>query len=143
MAFETKRLLGFGDCDPAGIAFFPGYMRLLVSVTEEMFAAFGAPWPAMMRERRIGVPTVKLDLDFAAPGFHGDELTFQVSLSKLGGSSADLRHRVATGDRLLWSARQVLVATSLDSHRAVHWPDDIRAGLAAHLEMNDARDPAA
>ncbi|BAF89184.1 putative 4-hydroxybenzoyl CoA thioesterase [Azorhizobium caulinodans ORS 571] len=143
MAFETSRLLGFGDCDPAGIAFFPGYMRLLVSVTEEMFAASGTPWPAMIRERRIGVPTVKLDVDFVAPAFHGDELDFRVSIARLGGSSADLRHRVAVGERTVWTARQVLVATSLESHRAIRWPDDVRAGLAAHLETNDARDPAA
>jgi 4-hydroxybenzoyl-CoA thioesterase len=138
MAFETSRPLGFGDCDPAGIAFFPGYMRLLVSVTEEMFAAFGVPWPAMIRERRTGVPTVKLDVDFTAPAFHGDLLDFRVVLTALGRASADLRHTVKVGDRQVWTARQVLVATSLDTHRALPWPDDVRAGLAAHLETNHA-----
>lgn len=143
MTFSTARTLGFGDCDPAGIAFFPGYMRLLVGVTEEMFERFGAPWPAMIRERRIGVPTVKLDVDFTAPAFHGDRLDFTVAVAALGSRSVDLRHHVAVGDRVVWTARQVLVATSLETHRAVAWPDDIRAGLAAHLETNDARDPAA
>ncbi|MEW6254931.1 MAG: thioesterase family protein [Pseudomonadota bacterium] len=138
MAFTTSRPLGFGDCDPAGIAFFPGYMRLLVSVTEEMFADFGAPWPAMIRERRIGVPTVKLDVDFTAPAFHGDLLDFEVRITALGRASADLRHTVTVGARTVWTARQVLVATSLDTHRALPWPDDMRAGFSAHLETNHA-----
>ncbi|RAI45349.1 acyl-CoA thioesterase [Rhodoplanes roseus] len=143
MAFATSRPLGFGDCDPAGIAYFPAYMDMLVAVTEEMFADFGAPWPEMVRDRRIGVPTVKLDVDFSTPAFHGDRLDFTVAVAALGRSSADLRHRVVVGDRTVWTARQVLVATSLDTHRAVAWPDDIRAGLAAHLEKQHAPDPAA
>ncbi|MDC7784704.1 thioesterase family protein [Rhodoplanes sp. TEM] len=143
MAFTISRRLGFGDCDPAGIAFYPAYMRLLVDVTEAMFGDFGAPWPAMVRDRRLGVPTVKLDVDFTAPAFHGETLDFAVGVAALGRSSVDLRHRVAVGDRTVWTARQVLVATSLDTHRAVAWPDDIRAGLAAHLEKTHAPDPAA
>jgi len=32
-------------------------------------------------------------------------------------------------DRLLWTAEQRLVATSLETHRAIAWPDDIRDAL--------------
>lgn len=134
MAFEVERRLRFGDCDPAGIAYFPAYIDTMVGVTEEFFASLGSPWPALLRERRIGVPTVKLDCEFVRPGFHGDLLVYRLAVTRLGTSSVDFAHTVSCGGRPLWRARQTLVATSLDTHRAIPWPDDLRAGLAAHLE---------
>lgn len=142
MAFTTSRRLGFSECDPAGIAFYPAYMRLLVDVTEELFAKAGAPWPEMIGQRRIGVPTVKLDVDFKAPALHGDRLDFSVTVVKLGRASLELAIRVAVGERTMWTARQVLVATNLDTHHAISWPDDLRAGLAALQETHDVSSPA-
>ncbi|MDR3493836.1 MAG: thioesterase family protein [Ancalomicrobiaceae bacterium] len=137
MGFTTSRRLGFSECDPAGIAFYPAYMRLLVDVTEEFFAHANSPWPAMIRDRRVGVPTVKLDVDFKAAAFHGDKLDFTLTVIKLGRSSLELAVHVAVGERTVWTARQILVATNLDTHRAISWPDDLRAGLAAFEETND------
>jgi 4-hydroxybenzoyl-CoA thioesterase len=33
--FETTRVLRFGDCDPAGIAYYPRYFDLLNGVVED------------------------------------------------------------------------------------------------------------
>jgi 4-hydroxybenzoyl-CoA thioesterase len=142
MTFHFSRDLGFGDCDPAGIAYYPAYMRLLVSVTEDIFAQIGAPWPDMIGRRRLGVPTLKLDVDFQSPAFHGDRLDFASRLVGLGRSSLVFRHQVRVGERAVWRARHVLVGTSLDTHRPHPWPDDIRTGFAGHLESDDVQDPA-
>lgn len=142
VTFEVSRTLGFGHCDPAGIAYFPSYFDIMVEVMEEIFAALGSPWPTMMGDRRIGVPTVKLDVDFTAPSRHGDRLDFAVRVARLGRSSLELHYRVTTRGRPVWTARQVIVAISLDTQRAVPWPDDLRAALAAHLETADAHDLA-
>ena len=37
MTFTTIRQLSFGHCDPAGMAYFPAYLDMLVGVTEELF----------------------------------------------------------------------------------------------------------
>lgn len=134
MAFEVSRPLRFGDCDPAGIAYFPAYLDILVGVVEEFFAAIGAPWPTLGREWDIAVPTVRLDLTFSRPGLHGDVMDFSLHVAAVGGSSLDLVHEVRVGETLIWSATQRLVATSTTSHTAMRWPNDIRAGLMAHLE---------
>ena len=84
--------------------------------------------------RRTGLPTVRLEVDFTAISRHGDVLTQQVTVEKLGRSSLQLRHEFLGGDELRLRARQVLVCTSLDSHRPVALPDDIRAALLPHLE---------
>lgn len=134
MAFKTRRLLRFGDCDPSGIAYFPAYLNMLVGVVEDFFAEIGSPWHKMVAERRIGTPTLKLDVLFTHPGFQGDELDFTLTVAAIGRSSAELVHTIHHDGTLLWQARQKLVATSLDTHQSIAWPDDLRAALTAHLE---------
>lgn len=134
MAFTTIRPLRFGDCDPSGIAYFPSYLDMLVGVDEDFFASIGWPWQELAAKQRMGTPTLKLDVLFSHPGFQGDRLEFTLRVVALGRSSLELDHQVHAGGRLLWSARQKLVATSLDTHKSCPWPDDLRAALQAHLE---------
>lgn len=136
--FVTTRVLRFGDCDPSGIAYFPAYFHHLVGVVEEFFGSIGVPWPALIAKQRIGTPTVKLDASFGAPGFHGDTLEWTLRVQRLGNSSLTLEHSVRRGDVDLWSASQVIVATSLDTNRSVPWPAPIRAALTPRVEGTDA-----
>lgn len=131
--FRVKRALRFGDCDASGIAYFPAYFNLLVGVVEEFFGAIGAPWRPLILERRIGLPTVKLDVTFVAPSMFGDTLEWELNVVAVGRSSLTLRHVISRGDLRLWDATQVIVATTLDTHRAIAWPDDLRAMLTKHL----------
>jgi 4-hydroxybenzoyl-CoA thioesterase len=140
--FRTTRTLDFGDCDPSGIAYFPSYFRHLTSVVEEWFGAIGVPWPALFRDRRIGTPTVRLDATFSRPGFHGDALVWALTVERIGHSSLTLHHEVTCESAPRWEATQILVATSLATHRAIAWPDDIRAAITPFL-ADDARGPAA
>lgn len=137
-AFVATRKLQFGDCDPSGIAYFPSYLDLMVQVVEEFFDAAGVPWKVLIGQRRIGTPTVRLEVTFARPGFHGDRLDFAVRVVRIGNSSLDLEHTVSANGLTLWSASQRLVATSLETHKACPWPDDVRAALSAYLEIYDA-----
>jgi 4-hydroxybenzoyl-CoA thioesterase len=142
LSFKTTRPLRFGDCDPSGIAYFPSYLNILVGVLEDYFASLGFPWKMLVDDRRVGVPTVRLDVTFVKPGFQGDELDFVVVVRGIGRSSLDLEYQVSANGQVLWSARQRVVATSLDTHQSLAWPDDIRAALTSHLEMTDAHHPA-
>ena len=143
MTFRTSRRLTFGDCDPSGIAYFPSYLHILVGVLEEFFDELGAGWPGMIAERRIGVPTVRLDLTFKRPGFHGNMLDFEICVARVGTTSLDLEHAVSCDGQVLWTATHRVVATSLESHKACPWPDDIKAVLIHSLEKTNAHDPAA
>jgi 4-hydroxybenzoyl-CoA thioesterase len=127
--FATLRTLRFGDCDPAGIAYFPNYFHFLNGVVEEWWTELGFPWRILFQERRIGLPTVKLDTQFVAPGFMGDCLHFEFEMTALGSRSMTLEHKISRDETLLWKATQIVVATSLDTHQSIAWPDDIRAAL--------------
>lgn len=135
--FSTTRTLAFGDCDPSGIAYFPSYLDLMVGVMEAFFAEIGHPWPAMVADQRVGTPTVTLDLTFEKPGFHGDVLTFHLDVAAVGGASLDLLHRVERDNEVLWRAKQRIVATSLETHKAIPWSDDLRSALLGRVASED------
>lgn len=140
--FIATRPLRFGDCDPSGIAYYPSYLRIMDSVVEDFFASLGAPRNHMINQMKMGTPTVTLDLAFRRPGFHGDELTFQIRVDAMGRSSLDLSHSVSARGDILWTARQRLVATSLETHKSCAWPEELRAALTPHLEKTNAHNPA-
>ena len=132
--FSTQRTLRFGDCDPSGIAYFPAYFDILNGVVEEFWIRVGFPWPALINTRRIGLPTARLESEFVKPSMFGDILVFAVELAHLGQSSLHLVHRITAGEELRWSAKQVVVATDLDTHRSRPWPEDIRGALGRFME---------
>lgn len=136
--FTITKPLRFGDCDPSSIAYCPSYLNILVGVLEDFFASLGFPWRAMNDERRISVPTVRLDLTFLSPGFQGDELDFALAVRAIGRSSLDLEHTVSARDTVLWTAKHRIVATSIDTNASTAWPDDIRAALTQQLETPHA-----
>lgn len=137
-SFSFDRELRFGDCDPSGIAYFPSYLNILNGVVEDFWAAIGFPWPALITVRKIGTPTVHLTCDFSRPSMFGDLLTFNLRVSRVGGSSLHLAHIVSGANGMRWRARQILAATSLIDHHAIPWPDDIRTALMAHVSAGEA-----
>ncbi len=137
--FEARRVVRFADCDPAGIVFFPQYLVMLNTLVEQWFdEGLGIPYAQLIGERRAGLPTVRLEVDFTAISRHGQTLRQRVAVEKLGRSSLvlDLSYwgtdaRGADEQRL--RARQVLVCTSLDTHRPQPLPEDVRVALQPYV----------
>jgi len=139
MKFLATRVVRFADCDPAGIVFFPQYLVMLSTLVEQWFdEGLRIPFAHYIGTRRTGLPTVRLELDFTAVSRHGETLTQELGVEKLGRSSLILRTQFRGGDELRLCARQVLVCTSLDTHQPQAFPDDVRAALRPYLE-EDAR----
>ena len=146
--FSALRVVRFSDCDPAGIVFFPQYLVMLSGVVEQWFDdALQLPYATLIGTRRMGLPTVRLELDFTAISRHGDRLVWQIGVGKLGHSSLTLLHECHSGDgdakELRLRARQVIVCTSLLSHKPQALPEDVRAALALQLAFQAAGAPTA
>ncbi|WP_399680934.1 acyl-CoA thioesterase [Xenophilus sp.] len=130
--FERERLIRFSHCDPAGIVFFPQYLVMFNQVVEDWFnEALDVPYAGMVAGRRIGLPIVRLECDFRAISRLGDRVTLGLAVERAGGRSLTLALECRAGDELRVASRQVLVFTSLETHRAIDIPPDVRAGLAA------------
>ena len=135
--FEARRTVRFADCDPAGIVFFPQYLVMINTQVEQWFdEGLVINYAGLIGARRLGLPTVRLEVDFTAVSRHGDSLTLRLHLARVGGSSMHLEHSFWGGEQLRLRARQVLVCTSLETHRPQPWPEDIRAALAQQLNKD-------
>jgi 4-hydroxybenzoyl-CoA thioesterase len=128
--FTRERLIRFSDCDPAGIVFYPQYFVMFNGLVEDWVdEGLGIGYRQLVIERRIGLPTVRLEADFRAISRMGDRVALTLEVERLGGRSLGLALRCTAGDELRMQMRQVLVTTSLDSHHAIDIPPDLRAAI--------------
>ena len=98
MEFTRTYLIRFAHCDPAGIVFFPRYFDLFNDHVEDWFGeALGCGFPALHGTRRMGVPTVHLDCNFANPSRHGDRVEFALQVTRVGQASIHLRREARVG----------------------------------------------
>ena len=133
--FTAERLVRFGHCDPAGIVYFPRYFEMLNGVVEDWWTHIGKPWTETVSKRNLGTPTAKLDTTFVAPSLLGETIQFQLVVERIGRSSLELKHRVVNKEgHEKVRFHQYLVATSLETHRSIPWPDDIRQAITQFKE---------
>lgn len=136
-AFATDVTVRFGDCDPAGIVFYPRYFEMFNNLVEDWCAqALGASFRELHMERGLGLPTVHIETSFVAPSELGEVLRAELRVLKIGGASVTLQLRLAGPageDRV--RASLVLALMHLKERRAVPIPEPLRARIAA-FHMN-------
>jgi 4-hydroxybenzoyl-CoA thioesterase len=133
-AFQREQPVRFGHCDPAGIVYYPRYFEMLNELIEDWFAhGLGLPFDVLIGQRQVGMPTAQLDTRFLRVSRHGDRLVQRIRIERLGGSSMKLRVTFDGDDGTRVEFAQVLVCTSLATHKPQAFPDDLRAALARSL----------
>ena len=131
--FSTRINVRFGDCDPAGLVYYPALFHYCHAAMEEFFAArCGVSYARLLAERRLGFPTVNVRAEFFAPFVYGDEAEVEVWASAVGRTSVTFEYRLrrASDRALCASATHVQVAMNLDERRAVPLPEDLRRAFA-------------
>ena len=129
MPFSTRIAVRFGDCDPAGLVYYPVLFHYCHAAMEEFFAArCGASYARLMAEERLGFPTVNASAEFFVPLVYGDEAEVEVFVSRVGRTSATFEYTIRRASDGVTCARATLVqaAMSLDEMRAVPVPDKYR-----------------
>jgi 4-hydroxybenzoyl-CoA thioesterase len=128
--FQRTRRIRFSECDPAGIVFYPQYFVMFNDLMEAWVDDVLADgFRGLIVERRVGMPTVRLEADFRAISRMGDLVTLELEVERVGTKSLNLAWRCLGEDGLRMGAQQTIVFTSLDTHRAIAIPDDFRLAL--------------
>ena len=134
MLFSTRITVRFGECDPAGLVYYPVILHYCHVAMEEFFAGrCGVPYHRLMSEERIGFPTVNARAEFFAPLVYGDEAEVEVAVRGAGRTSATFEYTVRRAADALVCARavNVHVCMDLDARRAVPIPDNYRSAFGA------------
>ncbi len=130
-AFVRDKRIHFSDCDPAGIVFYPNYFVMFNDLMETWVDdGLGIGFEKLVIQRRIGMPTVRLEADFKAVSRMGDGVRLSLAVERLGTRSLTLALAChGAGGELRMAARQVIVTTSLETHQAITVPEDMRAAV--------------
>lgn len=132
--FEQDLLVRFAHCDAAGMVFYPQFLVISNGLIEDWVgASLGYGYDELLGVRRVGLPTVALEAQFLAPARLGERLRFGLGVLAVGRSSLTFAIGAARGDEPCLRLRQTVVTTSLDHHRPIPVPDDLRAAAQAHL----------
>ena len=129
----------FGDCDPAGIVFFPNFSRWMDSASLAFFMQCGVPpWRELVKTRGIvGTPLLEINTKFTQAATYGESLTITTHVEEWRAKVFVQLHRITRartdgGTDLICEGREVRAfvtrdASNADRLRAVPVPDDIKA----------------
>jgi YbgC/YbaW family acyl-CoA thioester hydrolase len=133
----TRRTLAWGECDPAGIIFYPNYYRFMDEATWTMFSRSGFD-PERMRAEHFSLPLVDSRCEFLSSPVYGDEIEIRSQVAKWGRSSLSVSHEfaIAKDGRLLARGSEARVWCRYEAGpgsplRSVPIPDEVRAAFGA------------
>ena len=130
--------VSFGDCDPAGIVFFPNFSRWMDAASLSFFRQCGVPpWRDLERSHGIvGTPLLEINTRFLAAATYGDTLSIATHVAEWRAKVLVQVHRItrARGDGdadLICEGREVRAFVRRDPNdrdrlRAIPVPPDIR-----------------
>ncbi|MCD6673642.1 MAG: acyl-CoA thioesterase [Burkholderiaceae bacterium] len=122
----------FGDCDPAGIVFYPRYHRWMDAASLNFFMSFGVP-PWHVLERTIGVigtPVLEHNTRFLKTATYGETLQIHTEVEEWRSKVFIQKHTITRGDDLLCESRETRAFCVRDPNersriRAIPIPEDV------------------
>jgi 4-hydroxybenzoyl-CoA thioesterase len=132
---NTRRVrIGWGDCDPMGIVFFPRYLAMFDASTHDLFErALGmTKYRTMQAYDFAGMPLVDVRARFLLPSRFGDDVDIESKIGEFRRSSFVVEHRLRKGDALavecfetrVWIRRNPDDPSAMQSQPV---PDDVKA----------------
>jgi 4-hydroxybenzoyl-CoA thioesterase len=132
----SKVEIQFGDCDPAGIVYYPNYFRFFDNATAGLLSAAFAMHKRNWLEHYgiAGIPMVDTGARFIAPSRFGDVVDIRSEISALGRSSFSVKHTLLREGETAIEAHEKRVWVVRGKGGGIHaapLPDEVRQLLSA------------
>lgn len=132
----TQVEIQFGDCDPAGIVYYPNYFRFFDNATAALLSAAFAMHKRNWLEHYgiAGIPMVDTGARFIKPSRFGDVVDIRSEITELGRSSFSVKHTLLRDGEIAIEAHEKRVWVVRDGQggiRSAPLPDDVRQLLSA------------
>ncbi len=127
MTFIKPYLIRLTHCDPTGQVFYPNYFHLFNALVEDWFyEAIEVRYDQFLMERRMALPTVRLETTFTKPCRMGETVDFWLTLSHVGRSSVRFTMGVEKDGEQRARMNRIAVCVDQNTHKSTPIPDDIR-----------------
>lgn len=119
----------FGDCDPAGIVFYPNIFRWMDGGFHHLLRAHGGHSLICEKLGAVGLGLMSATADFLAPIHDGDTLELAIHISKWSTKTISLDYCGRVGQKTAFTGKEVrglfkttgngIVAGNLDALRLI------------------------
>jgi 4-hydroxybenzoyl-CoA thioesterase len=124
----------FGDCDPAGIVFFPNFSRWMDAASLYYFMACGVlPWRELVKLTGIvGTPLLEIHTRFVTSATYGETIEIHTSVEEWHTKTFVQKHVAMRGEDLICEGRETRIFVERDPSaggrlRGIPIPADIKA----------------
>ncbi len=126
---QTVRIQ-WGDCDPAGIVYFPRYFEIFDALSGALIErALGmTKIKAIKVYDFVGYPVVDLRARFHAPSRYGDDVIIETICAAIKRSSFEIVHRLYNDGKLAVEGFETRVWSGKDPHH----PEKIKSKPIPH-----------
>ena len=123
----------WGECDGAGIVFYPNYFRWFDHAGHEFLRGLGFPLEVLTGRDQIILPLIETGCRFHRPVRYGELLTIETRVTDVRTHAFRFEHRVSHDGAITGVGFEVRgwapLPPSSGSIELVRIPDDIRARL--------------
>jgi 4-hydroxybenzoyl-CoA thioesterase len=144
LAATLHVLVQWGDCDPAGIVFYPNYFRWFDGASRMYLEQILPPKRELLERHGIlGFPIVDASARFMRPSSYGDAIEVQSGIEEWSERRFTVLHRGVRNGELLFEGREVRATVrEHPEHRgrlqSVPIPEEIAAAFRRASAENEA-----
>lgn len=92
----------FGDCDPAGIVFYPNFYRWFDAATHHLFNEASLGWRELrQRYGAVGMPLIETGATYRRPAYCDDRLEIESRVMDCGSKTLKIEHLIRRNEDLL------------------------------------------
>ena len=111
-----KLIVNWGDCDPAGIVFYPNFYKWFDESHWFYFKKLGIPIPDLkVKYGIVGLPLVDTGAKFLVPCAQDKELTVKTSIEKITHKTFTFKHEILLEQTIAVSGYEVRIWASKDN----------------------------
>jgi len=127
LSYSRSLRIEWGDCDPAGIIFYPRYFAMFDHNTTMLISEASGVNKSQLFKRYpdfAGYPVLSTQAKFMMPTTFGDDVEITSTFSRVGRSSFEIRHVLTKGGKVAvegvesraWVTRDPNDKTKIKSH---------------------------
>jgi 4-hydroxybenzoyl-CoA thioesterase len=103
----------WGDCDAAGVVFYPRYLAYFDACTHALFERAGCRQRDMQNRYQIlGFPLAEIRARFIVPCSYDEDIVVETCVTEFRRSSFEVQHRLYKGDALAAEAFETRVCVA-------------------------------
>ena len=133
--FTERRRVEWGDCDAAGIVYYPNYFKWMDEVFHAFTRDLGFDQRSLGAAGLLGTPLVDAHCSFTTPARYYDDLDITLNVTRLGRTSLGLAYAFRRGGQVVAEGTELraFVAETGGRIAARPAPPEVRAALEAAM----------